>query len=119
MLVLGLGLGLTGYVLDRSFTASVVAGANEQLKLLIYSLLGAAEEDVDPLLFPSAPLQPPFEQPQSGLYAIVTDVKGNLVWQSPSLRFGSALSMAISKEPAVKKLVTGRFLFREIDGHFE
>ena len=44
-LVLGLGLGLTGWVLDRSFTASVVAGAQEQLKLLIYSLLGAAEED--------------------------------------------------------------------------
>ena len=51
-LVLGLGLGLTGWVLDRSFTASVVAGAEEQLKLLIYSLLGAAEEEGTTLRFP-------------------------------------------------------------------
>jgi two-component system sensor histidine kinase PhoQ len=119
MLVLGLGLGLTGYVLDRSFTASVVAGANDQLKLLIYSLLGAAEEEGDTLLFPPAPLEPRFEQPESGLYAIVTDAKGNLVWQSPSLQFGSALSMSIPKPPAAKQLTTGHFLFREVEGRFE
>ena len=52
MLVLVLGLGLTGWVLDRSFTASVVAGAQEQLKLVTYSLLGAAEENGGSLTFP-------------------------------------------------------------------
>ena len=119
MLVLVVGLGLTGYVLDRSFGASVVAGANEQLKLLIYSLLGAAEEEGDTLMFPAAPLEPRFEQPESGLYAIVTDVSGNLVWQSPSLQFGSALSMSIPKPPSAKKLPAGHFLFREIDGRYE
>ncbi len=82
-LVLGLGLGLTGWVLDRSFTASVVAGAEEQLKLLIYSLLGAAEEDGTSLRFPPSPLEPRLEQPESGLYATVSDADGTVIWRSP------------------------------------
>jgi hypothetical protein len=64
-LVLGLGLGLTAWVLDRSFTASVVAGAQEQMKLLTYGLLGAAEEDGILLRFPAAPLEPRLLQPES------------------------------------------------------
>jgi two-component system sensor histidine kinase PhoQ len=119
MLVLGLGLGLTGYVLDRSFTASVVAGANEQLKLLIYSLLGAAEEEGSSLRFPAAPLEPRFEQPESGLYAVVTDVNGDLVWQSPSLQFGSPESVSLSKPPSAKTLPAGTFVFHESPNRFE
>ena len=117
--MLGLGLGLTGWVLYQSFTASVVAGAKEQLKLLTYSLLGAAEEDGTTLRFPAAPLEPRLEQPQSGLYATVTDASGALIWQSPSLQFGSGASLHLPRPPSDRKLVPGSFLFRESGSQFE
>ena len=118
-LVLGLGLGLTGWVLDRSFTASVVAGAEEQLKLLIYSLLGAAEEEGTTLRFPSSPLEPRLEQPESGLYATVSDAQGNVIWRSPSLQYGNLAWLRLAPPPTDRKLVPGSFLFRETDGRFE
>lgn len=118
-LVLGLGLGLTGWVLDRSFTASVVAGAQEQLKLLIYSLLGAAEEDGPRLRFPSAPLEPRLQQPGSGLYATVTDVSGTVIWQSRSLRLADTSTNGFTEALADGLIVPGSFQFRQIDDQFE
>ena len=118
-LVLGLGLGLTGWVLDRSFTASVVAGAEEQLKLLIYSLLGAAEEDGTTLRFPSSPLEPRLEQPESGLYATVSDASGAVIWRSPSLQYGNLAWLHLAAPPSDRKMKPGSFLFRETDGRFE
>jgi two-component system sensor histidine kinase PhoQ len=116
ILVLGLGLGLTAWVLDRSFTASVVAGAEEQMKLLTYGLLGAAEEDGATLLFPTAPLEPRLLQPESGLYATVTDVTGAVIWRSPSLEFTGG---APDPAPADLEMTPGSFLFRETDRQFE
>jgi two-component system, OmpR family, sensor histidine kinase PhoQ len=118
-LVLGLGLGLTGWVLDRSFTASVVAGAEEQLKLLTYSLLGAADEDGATLRFPSTPPEPRLDQPQSGLYATVSDASGALIWESPSLRYGRGASIQLARPPADRKMKPGTFLFRESGAQFE
>ncbi len=42
--VLGICLTLAGLVLDRSFQASVRAGAEEQLRLMIFSLMGTASD---------------------------------------------------------------------------
>ncbi len=117
-LVLGLGLGLTGWVLDRSFSASVVAGAQEQLKLLTYSLLGAADEDGATLRFPSTPLEPRLDQPQSGLYATVSDASGALIWRSASLQFGRDAAILLPA-PADMNLKPGAFVFRETDNQFE
>ncbi len=117
MLVLGVGLGLTGWVIDRSFTASVVSGAQDQLKLLTYALLGAAEEDGKTLRFPAGPLEPRLRQPQSGLYATVTDASGASIWQSPSLQFGG--SSALLQLPAELQLRPGSFVFRETPHQFE
>jgi two-component system sensor histidine kinase PhoQ len=118
-LVLGLGLGLTGWVLDRSFTASVVAGADEQLKLLVYSLLGAAEEDGATLRFPAAPLEPRLAQPQSGLYATVSDASGVVIWRSPSLHYGNPAGLHLAAPPADHRMKPGSFVFRETDDRFE
>jgi two-component system sensor histidine kinase PhoQ len=118
-LVLGLGLGLTGWVLDRSFTASVLAGAEEQMKLLTYSLLGAADEEGATLRFPSAPLERRLDQPQSGLYATVSDASGALIWESPSLRYGRNASIHLARAPADSKMKPGTFLFRQSGAQFE
>jgi two-component system, OmpR family, sensor histidine kinase PhoQ len=118
-LVLGLGLGLTAWVLDRSFTASVVAGAQEQMKLLTYGLLGAAEEDGILLRFPAAPLEPRLLQPESGLYATVADVTGEVIWRSPSLAIAGRTSNARDALPSGLKLPPGSFVFRETERRFE
>ena len=118
-LVLGLGLGLTGWVLDRSFTASVVAGAQEQLKLVIYSLLGAAEEDGPRLRFPSAPIEPRLQQPGSGLYATVTDASGTVIWRSRSLRLADTSTNGFTEALADGLIVPGSFRFRQTGDQFE
>ncbi len=82
--VLVLFLTLTGWVLDRTFTRSVTAGAEEQLRLVIYSLMGSVEEDGDQLYFDDDLFEPRLSQPDSGLYARVTSDLGEVLWLSAS-----------------------------------
>ena len=70
--VLGSFLSLAGVVLDRSFRVSVVDGAEEQLKLVIYSLMGSLEKDGPVLRFGVELPEPRLHQPESGLYATVS-----------------------------------------------
>ncbi len=85
-LVLLIGLALGGWVLVRSFSASVVAGAEQQLRLVVYGLLGAADVQGQQLSFASDFTEPRFVLPESGLYALVENAAGGTIWQSPSLQ---------------------------------
>ena len=76
-------LALTGWLLDRAFRASTLAGVEEQLRLVIYSLLGAAEADAVGVRVDDLP-EPRLSQPASGLYAVILDREGNPLWRSPS-----------------------------------
>ncbi len=82
--VLALFLAITGFVLDRSFQSSVVTGAEEQMRLVIYSLMGAVEEIDGRLSLPEGVTEPRLQQPDSGLYARVSSDIGEVVWTSPS-----------------------------------
>lgn len=84
-LVLGTSLSLAGVVLDRSFQASIVAGAEEQLRLVIYSLMGSVDEYGDQMRFNLDFPEPRLNQPESGLYAVVDSADGNQRWRSPSM----------------------------------
>jgi two-component system sensor histidine kinase PhoQ len=95
-LVLGAGLTLTGWILDRSFAASVTAGAEEQLRLVIYGLLGVAEENGATLEFPDGPSEPRLAQPESGLYALVADARGEVIWRSASYELTEQLSRRLT-----------------------
>jgi two-component system sensor histidine kinase PhoQ len=115
-LVLGAGLTLTGWILDRSFAASVTAGAEEQLRLVIYGLLGAAEENGAALEFPDGPSEPRLAQPESGLYAIVEDADGEVIWRSPSYQLTAQLNeLDNAGRPAP---LPGQFLFVADPAHF-
>lgn len=85
-LVLLVGLALGGWVLVRSFSASVVAGAEEQLRLVVYGLLGAADVGDQQLSFANDFAEPRFVLPESGLYALVENSARETLWQSPSLQ---------------------------------
>ena len=77
--VLALFLTITGYVLDRSFRNSVVAGAEEQLRLVIYSLMGSVQEQNGRLMFSQGVTEPRLTQPDSGLYAKVANEVGDAI----------------------------------------
>lgn len=81
-------LSLTGLILERTYRNSVVAGVQQELQPVIYALMGVAQERQGSLQFSNNLSQPRLQQPDSGLYALVTlgsqgqDEEG---WRSPSL----------------------------------
>ena len=82
--VLVVFLTITGWILDRSFSDSVVTGAQEQMRLVIYSLMGSVDEQQGQLMFNDDLFEPRLSQPESGLYAQVATDLGDLLWQSAS-----------------------------------
>jgi two-component system sensor histidine kinase PhoQ len=107
--VLGTFLTLAGIVLDRSFKASVVAGAQDQLRIVVYSLMGTVEDDGRQLLFRGELPEPRLSQPESGLYAAVTATNGMQDWRSPS-----AITTGVGF-PTDATLEPGDFLFAEFN----
>lgn len=84
-IALGTFLALTGWVLERSFAASVLAGAEEQMRGAIYGLLAAAQERDGRLEFPAELGDPRLSAPESGWYAYLQTAEGAVAWRSPSL----------------------------------
>ncbi len=106
-LMLALFLGLTGVVLDRAFRDSVETGAAEQLRVQIYVLLAAFEEEGDRFYLGDGVREPRFAQLNSGLYGLVSDQEGEL------LRTASALDQPISREAVPADLTRGEFRFEQ------
>ena len=82
--VLGTCLGAVGWVQDRTFKATVRAGAEEQLRAVAYGLLSAAQDEANELAFGAELGEPRLAQPDSGLYAYVERAQDGVIWRSPS-----------------------------------
>ncbi len=104
-LVLGVSLTLAGLVLDRSFRWSTLSGAQEQLRLEIYSLMGAMETSGRRISVPEPLPEPRLGQPESGLYAWITDSGNRVLWRSPSAVTGGVMM------PSMEGLKPGEFAF--------
>ena len=85
-LVLGVSLSLAGWVFDRSFRASILAGAEEQMRLVIFSVMGAVDENEQGLFVGDDASQPRLSLPASGIYAMVSTESEDPLWISPSAR---------------------------------
>ena len=109
-LVLGTCLFLGGYILDRSFQASVLSGAQEQLRLVTYSLMGAVEVERGRVSLREEPPEPRLSQPESGLYAQVWAGEDDLSWRSTS-----ALTTDVAFPEEVLAQEPGEFRFTEED----
>ena len=83
-------LSLTGIFLERTYRNSVVTGVQQELQPVIYALMGVAQERQGSLQFSSNLSQPRLQQPDSGLFALVTDGTGTPGWRSPSLTMADA-----------------------------
>ncbi|MGI9325465.1 MAG: ATP-binding protein [Pseudomonadales bacterium] len=108
--VLALFLSLAGWVLDRSFQASVREDAEEQLRLVIFALMGSVADDQGNIEVGVEVPEPRLTQPQSGLYAGVFGLLDEVYWRSPS-------SIAVEFEfPGQKaSLQPGDFRFTEVE----
>ncbi|MCB1683385.1 MAG: ATP-binding protein [Pseudomonadales bacterium] len=108
--VLGTFLSLAGVVLDRSFRASVLDSAEEQLRLVIYSLMGAVNDSAAGFSFGGELPEPRLNQPESGLYARINAFDGRPDWLSPS-----AITTGVNF-PADGPLRPGEFRFEAANG---
>jgi two-component system sensor histidine kinase PhoQ len=113
-LLLPLFLGATGLYLDRSQRVGIEAAVAERLQLQILTLLSEAEFD-QVLRLPEQLLEARFNRPESGLYALVSDGDGQLLWSSPS-----ALTLELEASPlGLPILETGSGYFERRDGVFQ
>ncbi len=112
-LILPLFLGATGYYLDQSFAKSIEAAEAERLKLQLYTLLAEAEYD-GKLILPKQLQEARFNQPSSGLYALVIDGEGQALWHSDSI-LERPLSELSNKLP---ELQSGHPLFERRQNHY-
>lgn len=84
--VLALFLGLTGWVLDRSFQQAARQALQDRLQARIYTLLAVADlGDDGQLMLPAQLPEPRLSAPGSGLYARVIDAADQTVWRSHSV----------------------------------
>jgi len=114
-LVLTVFLSLTGLFLERAYRTNVMTGAQQQMQPMIFSLMGSAEERDTSLNFSNGSSQPRLQQPDSGLYALVTDSDNQELWRSPSLAMaGEPVARQMLRVAADTKLSpVGRFDFAE------
>lgn len=100
-LLLSLFLGLTGVVLDRAFRDSVEAGALEQLRVQVYVLLAALDEQDGRFFLLEGLREPRFSQLNSGLYGFVSSPATGELWRSES-----ALDLQLADVQVLQKPVT-------------
>ena len=84
--LLGVFLSLTGIVLDRAFSNSIEAGAQDRLQGQIYLLLAGADEENGEFFFLEDLQEPRFAQLDSGLYGFISSVSIGELWRSDSAR---------------------------------
>ena len=108
-LVAAVFIALSAFALERAFRDSARSSRQERLLAQVYLLMAAAEVDAEGhLTLGSGPLDPKFEMPDSGLYAVISDGKGQEVWRSRS---------AVSVElPKIFSLPPGNQHFDEVAG---
>lgn len=84
-LVLAVFVTVTAVILERAFIDSAESSLRDRLTSQLYALMAAAEIDEHgQLLMPSNELDALLGLPSSGVYAQVTDLSGQTLWQSSS-----------------------------------
>lgn len=71
-------------MLDQAFQRTAEQGVEEKLRIQIYGLLSVTEVLEGEILLPEALQEPRFNNPGSGLFALVRNGAGEEVWRSPS-----------------------------------
>lgn len=90
--------GIAGIALHNAYRQAAEEATRERLQVHVYALLSAADLDTwGYLQIPAALPEPRFSNPGSGLYGLVFDNHGKLLWQSDS-----SIGIEISGSPQLK-----------------
>ena len=84
-------LGLVGIVLDHSFASSAEKASIDRLDLQLYALLGSVEISEQGLALPVYLNAQQFNHINSGLFAVVLNSDGKVVWASSSIQYENTL----------------------------
>jgi len=84
LLLLGLFFGLVYYAVDQAYISNTYESKWEQLQLQNYILLSAATVADDAIAMPDTLREPRFDEKQSGLYGVIHDRAGQVLWRSYS-----------------------------------
>ncbi len=113
-LVLPVVMLLAGLALKNAYHNSLEVSVNERLQLQVYLLLGSIELDDEAAMLPEALQEPRYAQIGSGLYGMVHDGRGNLLWRSASSRLLPNEQIQASFQP-VTLFVAGASVFDHLD----
>lgn len=103
-LVLTIFILIAGYTLDRAFYESAEASLQENMNTQLTLLLAGTEVDnPDDIDMPTRLLETKFSLPSSGLYAMITNEKGKILWKSLST-VGVQLPKPIQVPPGEQRL---------------
>ena len=83
LLVVPLFLTGTGWYLERSYRMSLESAVEERLHSQVLTLMAEADYDGG-LLMPEAQLEARFNQVNSGLFGLISDTQGKVLWRSRS-----------------------------------
>ncbi len=103
-LLLPLIIGITALILDQANRLSLEQTERERLELQTYVLLAAAEAGGGVLWMPPSLQEPRFSQLGSGLFGLVSNAQGRLLWRSES-------SLGVTIEAPVEQPEIGSSLF--------
>lgn len=107
-------VSIAAIVLERAYASSLQAEIRQRQQLHIQYLLSAATESASSLQMPRLIKEPRFNQPSSGLYAVLQDETGGELWRSASAR-ELDFSPLLSREP-VQRVGERRYSERDWGG---
>lgn len=81
--IVPLFLGGTGWYLQKSYERSLESAVQERLQLQVLTLMAEADFE-EALTMPAQLLEARFNQINSGLFGIVSNQEGTVLWRSPS-----------------------------------
>ncbi|MDR3414709.1 MAG: ATP-binding protein [Nevskia sp.] len=110
-LVLVLFMLLSGAALEQAFRSSAQEAQEEKMQALVYAMIGAADTgENETLTIPANALPDPrLGRVQSGLAALIFDIKGRVIWRSGSFE---------GPMPDVQAPRIGEATFTEFDDQF-
>jgi len=99
LLIVPLFLGGTALFLERSYERSLESAVEERLHLQVLTLMAEADYD-DGLQMPEAQLEARFNQVNSGLFGLISEANGNVLWRSRSGVSSDAASLSVGRANA-------------------
>lgn len=112
VVILPVVLLIAALALNRAYQYSQESSVQERLQLQVYLLLGSIDLKEEHIQFPERLTEPRYDQPHSGLYAVIHDQDGQVLWRSLS---SIALNDNLVKTSGSSVLEPGKPLFSHLD----